>query len=195
MRHVEKSDFQKWIGCPSLNMFVTATLKQGISSPHGYPIPICQHDVVRTAWLLRDRSVKNLIGKSAFKRGERLGFLAFAEGDGLIKRRHLHVLSQVPPGVSPAEYHHLIKAIASRLEWVHREIHVEALTYGASGRGHEPIRYCLKEGFDAFLPEASFLSPVHEGCWLFATERKHRILKLCRTARSSLDCSLQPNTK
>lgn len=161
MRHVEKSDFQKWIGCSSLNMFVTATLKQGISSPHGYPIPICRHDVVRTAWHLRDRSVKKLVGKSAFGRGERLRFLAFAEGDGLIKRTHLHVLSEVPAAVSEDEYRHLIKAVASSLEWIHREVHVAPITYGESGRGYEPIRYCLKEGFDAFLPEASFLPPVH----------------------------------
>ena len=170
-----KDALLKWLEHPDLNTFITVSLKQAYSPfdereciremcaqvssrrrhalTHASWRPITTADVRKTGWLIRDRFTKAVFGARSNRYRP---FLVFAEGDGAIKRRHLHIVSVRPLEMTPAEYERLFRAKTADLDWVHDQVDFRAIETGTDGKVRS---YCLKEGLDAFVPEASFVPP------------------------------------
>lgn len=158
MKYDVKNAYIAWLDSPHLNVFITVTLKQALPSVNENWVRITDSDIVRTARILRDRFTKCITSTSAYRRKRRPGFLVFTEGDGLITRRHLHIVGEKPVDISPEEYDAAFRQTAARLEWVHQEIDIRPLTYRrGETEATGPLRYALKNGIDRFLPEASFV--------------------------------------
>jgi hypothetical protein len=150
---------RSWLSSPDLNVFATVTLRQSRTSDGGDRRWITVEDVSRTAWLLRDRLTKKLLPAGALRKGCGVNFLPFREGNGTEKRFHLHIVTSMPTNMSWEEYRATFFHVSSRLDWVYDEIDLRQI----GGHGHdEPYRvvgYSLKEGTDAFIPEAAFVTP------------------------------------
>ena len=142
-----KTEINDWLSDTPLNVFATVSLRQGIQNDNGTWSRITPEQITRTAWLLRDRFTKAFIGKR-----KQLPFLVFAEGDGTIKRHHLHILTFVPKDRSLREFVDTFRFQALKLDWVYNEIDIQPIQPGAECK---VLHYSLKEGMGAFLPEAS----------------------------------------
>ena len=145
-----KFELLKWLSQADADIFATVSLKQAIHSDEGSWTRITPEQIKRTAWLLRDRLMKATVGKK-----KRLPFLAFVEGDGDIKRFHLHIITQKPSDMAFVEYSDTFRFTAKRLDWVYDEIDIRPIETGSK---RHVISYSLKEGIGAFIPEASFIS-------------------------------------
>ena len=144
-----KKEILDWLSFPTFNVFVTVSLKQAIENEYGGWSRLTPEQVTRTAWLLRDRSTKALVGKK-----KKFPFLAFAEGDGFIKRKHLHFIVASPTEISLMEFSDKLRFQALKLDWVYNEIDIRPIEANEHRR---VIAYSLKEGLSAFIPEASFV--------------------------------------
>lgn len=144
-----KRELLDWLASSELNVFATVSLKQAIENDEAGWSRITPAHTTKTAWLLRDRVTKALVGKK-----HRIPFLVFAEGDGFIKRKHLHIATARPHDISIDRFTDVLRFQASKLDWVHKEIDIRAV----EDKTHrQVIAYSLKEGTDAFIPEASFV--------------------------------------
>jgi len=139
---------------PALNVFITVTLKQARPADDGRLYYMTSDLQRSTAFILRDRVTASLVGK---KRKDTIPFLVFGEGDGIAKRHHLHILTVIPPDVPFEDYSAMFREKALRLDWVYNEIDVRLIRPGTD---RVLIKYSLKEGLDAFIPEASFVPPI-----------------------------------
>ena len=110
--------------------------------------PLQPENVRKTAWLLRDRFTKKLIGK-----GKRLPFLVFVEGKDSYKREHIHIITVKPKNISLLKFDEVFQKTASKLDWVHNEIDIREIEPQTQRR---VISYSLKEGVGALIPEASW---------------------------------------
>ena len=155
-----RSNLIEWVYHSELDHFMTVTLRSALLTPEGFWRPITPEDVKRTAWLLRDRFTKALVGPAAFKRKEYPPFIAFAEGDGRDKRFHLHAVASNPLNISEFEYAELFRRTARKLDWVHSEIDVRPIEKPFNINTRSVISYCLKDGTNSFLPEASFIPDI-----------------------------------
>jgi hypothetical protein len=144
-----RDDLIEWLGGHKPNVFATVTLKQGRPHDGGGWTHISPEDMRETAWLLRDRVAKGLVGHK-----RRIPFLVFKEGDGWIKRYHLHITACLPEDINIARFSSVLREKAQRLDWVYGEIDVRPIEPNTENR---VLKYCLKEGFDALLPEASYV--------------------------------------
>lgn len=146
---MSKDVLKKWLSEKNTDLFATVTLKQAIKKDDGTYLRICSDDIRRTAWLLRDRFLRSIHGR---KQAKIEPFLVFVEGDGLMKRYHLHIALNASQKIPLEEFTLRFKETAGSLEWVFNEIDVRPIDAGTSGR---VISYSLKEGISSFLPEAS----------------------------------------
>lgn len=157
MRNSLKTDYIDWLDAPNLNVFITVTLKQALPNVNGGWVRISDSDIEKTARLLRDRFTKRIVGTGAYRRRERPDFLVFIEGDGLITRRHLHIIAERPEEINQQEYDAAFRQTASRLEWVYQEIDIRPLTYRrGETEATGALRYAFKNGIDGFNLNASF---------------------------------------
>lgn len=152
-----KTDLINWLERPEIDYFLTVTLRQAVLTDDGCWRSITPDDVKKTAWLLRDRFSKALVGPAAFKRRRCPTFVVFAEGDGRNKRYHLHIAASKPSDVSEYDYADVFRRTAKRLDWVYDEIDIRPVDRRLGGNVRAVIAYSLKEGAEAFLPEASFV--------------------------------------
>jgi hypothetical protein len=148
-----KTSFIDWLATDELNVFITVTFKQALFNNEGVWRPITEADVKATAWVLRDRFTKALVGKH-----KKIPFIVFSEGDGFLKRRHIHILSVKPSNFTEQEFREVFCRTALKLDWVYNEIDIREIT---SHTQRNVISYSLKEGTDAFIPEASSLPVTH----------------------------------
>jgi len=130
------------------NVFATVSLRQGIKNDNGTWSRITPEQITRTAWLLRDRFTKAFVGKR-----KQLPFLAFAEGDGAVKRHHLHILTFVPNDKCLLDFVDTFRFQALKLDWVYNEIDIQQIKPGTE---NVLLNYSLKEGMDAFLAEVGW---------------------------------------
>lgn len=144
-----KKELLDWVSGSSLNVFVTVSLKQGIENEVGLWSRLTREQTIKTAWLLRDRFTKAVVGKR-----KKLPFLVFAEGEGFLKRRHLHIVTALPSEMLFLDFSDKFRFQALKLDWVYNEIDVRLIGAGDQRR---VIAYSLKEGTEAFLPEASYV--------------------------------------
>ena len=145
-----------WIcGSANFNTFITLTLKQGLLDDtfRGQVRLINRDDCVRTAWLFRDRLTQRLLRSSRRRGGPRLPLAAFVEG-GDVKRFHLHFVVARPDETTITRFRTAVCHVTEKLDWVHDKIDTREILYACP---EAVVRYCLKEGTDAFLPEASRL--------------------------------------
>ena len=138
---------KEWLSGAQFNVFATVSLRQGIQNDNGTWARITPEQIIRTAWLLRDRFTKAFVGKR-----KQIPFLVFAEGDGTIKRHHLHILTFVPNDKCLREFVDTFRFQALKLDWVYNEIDIQQIQPSTE---HKVLNYSLKEGIGAFLPEAS----------------------------------------
>ena len=144
-----KRELLDWLSTSMVDAFATISLKQGIENADGHWSRLTTEHAVRTGWLLRDRLTKAVVGKK-----QKIPFLVFSEGDGTIKRRHLHIATQVPDNMRFQEFADMLRFKAVKLDWVYNEIDIRPIIDGTARRA---IAYSLKEGIEAFIPEASFI--------------------------------------
>ena len=153
------ASFRSWLSSPDLNVFATVTLRQSRATDHHNRCWITTEDITRTAWLLRDRLTKKLLPAGAARRGDGITFLPFREGNGFEKRYHLHIVTTKPDLMAWEEYKAAFLSVASRLDWVYDEIDLRRLENHHQDEPNRVIAYSLKEGTDAFIPEAAFVTP------------------------------------
>jgi hypothetical protein len=144
-------DYINWFLSQDVDVFATITLTQGIQRDFALEL-LRVESAENTAWKLRDRIMKRVVGPAAYRAKVRLPFIVMCEGDGILKRRHLHILTKKPEHMPFEEYEDEFLQSLHKLEWVRKENKVEPID-----SVHATIRYVLKEGSDAFLPGASYL--------------------------------------
>jgi hypothetical protein len=102
--------------------------------------------------------MKKLVGQSQFKKGIMLPFQVYQEGDGIDQRRHLHIVTIKPFKYSKSEYENIFRSTAQKFEWIYNEIDIQFIEF------QEEIKwvfdYSLKSGYDAFIPEASYVPHI-----------------------------------
>lgn len=144
----------RWLEDQRIDTLATVTLKQALPNEGGGLTMITDDIRKRTAWICRDRVTKAVIGQTSYRRGDRIPFLVFGEGGDGIIRSHLHILIGRPECMSIDDFRTAFVGQVRGINWVHNEIDIKAITHGTDDR---VIKYCLKEGLDAFCPEASAL--------------------------------------
>ena len=155
MKH--DKNLTKWLYSKELNIFATVTLKKRIwtanSKGEYYLEPITKEHIQKTGWMLRDRVSKVLFGTRAFKNKKIPPFLVFTENDS-DNRPHLHILASKPAGMASEECDNLFRTTAQNLDWVYDQIDIRPICPSDITK---VILYSLKTGFDAFIPQASFI--------------------------------------
>lgn len=144
-----KKEYRDWLASTEYDLFAGVTLRQGIQRDDGTWLRITPEDIRKTAWLLRDRYTKALLGKS-----QKLPFLAFCEGDGFIKRYHLHIVMGSTDQMTLRDQSDLFRFTAIKFDWIYKEINICSIKNRTIPR---VLNYNLKEGIGAFIPEASFV--------------------------------------
>lgn len=140
--------YKKWLSDQGANVFVTVTLKKAILNDQGFWVRLNEDHVKKTAWLLRDRVTKALVGHK-----QKINYLSFTEGDGDLKRFHLHLAISKPKEISVEIFDENFRRTALRLDWVYNEIDIKHIHVEDN---RNIISYSLKEGAGSFLPEASY---------------------------------------
>ena len=144
-----KNELINWLSSSPVNVFATVSLKQGIRTDDGCWVSLTNEHIMKTGWILRDRVTKAVVGKKA-----NIPFLVFVEGDGLVKRKHLHIATFKPMSIQFYEFSETFRLKAMGLDWVYNEIDIRPIEADTERR---VIAYSLKEGMGAFIPEASFV--------------------------------------
>ena len=148
-----KHELVDWLSKSPVNVFATVSLKQGIQRDDGGWANLTHEHITKTAWLLRDRLTKAVVGKKS-----KIPFLVFVEGDGVVKRKHLHIVTLKPMGIQFSEFSDTFRFKAMGLDWVYNEIDIRPIVADTERR---VIAYSLKEGMGAFIPEASFIPSMN----------------------------------
>jgi hypothetical protein len=149
---IETLAYRDWLVGEDVDVFATVTMKQAIrrKTPKGVVFePLTKGIVEKTAWVIRDRITKRVLGSAKYRAGLRLRFIPMCEGNGGDKRLHLHVCTQKPYDMSFDEYELKFRKSIKDLEWLREIVEVRPLD-----SKYAAITYTLKEGFDAFLPKA-----------------------------------------
>ena len=111
-------------------------------------------DVERTCKFLRDRSIKSIHGTPAY-RSKSVPFLVFSE-QCLDGREHAHILTLKPSHIDEEAFKNKFTSISNKNDWVHKQIDIQHLKQQRDDP-QTVIGYALKTGFDAFMPNASFV--------------------------------------
>jgi hypothetical protein len=137
--------FRRWISSiTSCTHSITFTFKQALPAIDGRLWHLDRDRCRKTLWILRDRLANFLLGRKG-----RLDWVPFIENDDGQKRWHAHILVGLPNSVTEVAFTEAVRSESRRLEWLHDRIHIEPIcSLDAS------LAYCLKEGPDAFCPEA-----------------------------------------
>ena len=149
-QEIKKSYVHDFLGGCDCDVFATVTLKQADRNLLGQAHYLGGSDHLNAAWFIRDRLRKKLPNRS-----KPCTFLPFLEGESEIKRYHLHILTQKPVLMPFEEYAEKFRSVAMKACAVYNEIDIRPIVPGSY---LQVLKYSLKTGVDAFLPEASFLS-------------------------------------
>jgi len=145
-----ETKFSEWILQSHVNVAITYTFKQGLSIGNGQFEPISDEEIIRTMWLLRDRTTKKILGTRKFKDGYRLPFVVFKEGDGKSIRHHVHIAATKPTDMPLDEYRMIHNKCCENLRWVHQISRFEE-TYDSEGW----VKYCSSYDLSTYLPQSS----------------------------------------
>jgi len=157
--HAERlrSSYSNWLSgvAAECDAFVTATLSQALPNVGGGLTALTREEIARTLRILRDRVTKLLLGRGRYRRGERVTFLPFIEGGDRGTRLHAHICMTIPPGLDRITFQAALRRAARNLEWVRSEIDFQFATTSGQANTARMVLYSLKEGADAFVPEAA----------------------------------------
>lgn len=137
----------------------TLTLKQSIKRESGLSQPMDRNLAQRTAIIFRDRLLKKCIGQRRWRQGERPSFVAFLHTGIVNDNHHIHFATVIPNDVSFEEMSLACKHVAERLDCVKERKEFKLIEDRVGSGSDGMLGYFLKkEGWDAFCPEASFVT-------------------------------------
>lgn len=145
-----ETEFEKWIAETDVNVAITYTFKQGIPLENGMFENISDEEIVRTMWILRDRTTKKILGTNKFKAGHRLPFIVFKEGDGKIIRHHVHIAARKPLDMTLHQFRSIHLECSKKLRWIYGSTHFNPI-YDQNGW----ISYCSSHDLKSYIPQAS----------------------------------------
>ncbi len=151
-----------FISQPDLEFFTTITLKRVLKNEARGFTQLRQEDVEKTAHLLRLWIEDALLGKRR-RKGSRLTFICSFERGGWDGNPHLHIATSNPGGLSGEEYERKIRAVAYKLDWVHTDMDIRPITRDETGNRQGIAIYCLKQGVDALLLNATHIPRCDQG--------------------------------
>ena len=156
--HSEKSQIGNWLS-DSLapNCFATITFKQCKHHDGGVREWInaeiaqttCNELMLRCA-----RHMKKLIRAKSYDHPLWATFIENGHGE---KRLHAHMAINLPTVVSFEDFSRVFGNLCARFDWIDDRIDIKNITVSEDRK--RVIFYCLKEGVDAFQPNASRLVP------------------------------------
>jgi hypothetical protein len=139
-------------------VFVTVTLKQGIRNDAGSWTRITREDCDRTCLLLCQRLSKAIrhgrYGRKYRRSNRDPDLIPVVEGDGDLKRFHLHIDVEKPDEMPIEEFSALVHKIARKLDWVYHEIDVRPIETGTE---LNTLEYILKTGTESLCLGATRL--------------------------------------
>lgn len=151
-----------WISHPDLAFLITPTLKRAVwNQAHGLTY-LRQEDLEKTARLFYLWLEDALLGKRR-RKGHRLtAFATFERGtwDG---NPHFHIATANPRGISAADYENIVRAVASKLDWINTDLDIRPITGDPLTRKEGIAKYCLKQGLDALLTDATYIPRCDQG--------------------------------
>lgn len=144
------------------NFLITITLKQSITS-RKRALVLDDDQVIQNAIFLKDRLQRAL--KREVPEARRSKIVTFYHGRHNGKRKHLHFGLECPRSVSIDRLREIMRSVTANREWIFqsgatgRDINeeVKPVTSYDEDQGIYTIFYCLREGLDSLLPEASDL--------------------------------------
>ncbi len=137
----------------------TLTLKQGVRRESGLTQPMDRNLAQSTAIVFRDRLLKQCVGQKRWRQGERPSFLSFLHMGTMGDNHHIHFATVIPDGVSFEEMSSACEHVVARLDCVKERKEFKLIEDRVGSGSDAMIGYFLKkEGWDAFCPEASFVT-------------------------------------
>jgi hypothetical protein len=147
-----------WLSSVRVNVFITITFKKCLATydPRGQYIlyKMEKSDVEKTSRFLRDRFIKSFHGTPAF-RSKSIPFLVFSEKNK-DEREHVHILTYKPTKIDKEIFKNKLISIANKNDWVYQQINIQHLKQSPNDI-RNLVSYGLKTGFEAFMPNASFV--------------------------------------
>lgn len=151
-----KQALSEWLSSiADYDVFVTVTFKQAILNDEGGLARLTEDECRKTLRILRDRVTKNVLGNARYRSGETMIFVPCLEQGHGIKRLHSHICIKRPSGISLDSFKSNFMSAVSTLDWVHKQIDFREASDSGAANSLRLIRYSLKEGLDAFVPEAA----------------------------------------
>ena len=139
------------------NVFATVTLKQAIVRDDGIRQFVSREECSKTSCFLRDRVSNKVIGRTRYKKGERLDWAPVIESGFGEKRFHLHLMIGKPDEIPHEEFEQKFRDVCDQSIWVYRQIDIQEIR-DIKGNGCRAVAfYSLKEGIDALDLRSSFL--------------------------------------
>ena len=139
------------------NCFVTVTFNQCKHHGQGVREWINKDIVDSTCNELMLRCVKKFKKRTADFDPKFLQWATFIEDGKGSKRLHAHLAVNTSDLIANDEFSETFRNLCARFDWVDERIDIQKLN-GEEDR-RRVIFYCLKEGADAFRPNASHLVP------------------------------------
>ena len=152
----------KFLAQPDLEFFITVTLKRGLRNEAGSVTQLRDEDIEKTARLLQLWFEDKLLGKRR-RKGHRLTFISSFERGTYDGNPHLHLAIANPTGLSMNAYEAAFLAQARKLDWIHSDIDIRAITNDIRGDRKGIALYCLKQGMDALLLNATYIPRYEQG--------------------------------
>lgn len=139
---------------------VTITLKQGRRGQNRLWQPLCTSEIQKLVKDLYKHINKNAF-KSAYKRyGKRVFILGAIEGNGVDKRKHIHLSIGIPNHYDEQYFKSWLLDEIPKYQWVYKQYKVDILeTKQDEIKWH---RYLTKDGFELELFEPQSHSPEHQ---------------------------------
>ena len=141
-----KNEYIEMIDGLKLDIFSTFTLKTAILDDGGSIRYLDDENICKAASFINERFYRRFS-----KEEKALPFLVFAEGK-FQKRPHLHILSSKPSRYTFFDYAREFYQVSRKSYWVNKEADIKPISEQTK---RNLIGYCLKEGADALLLEAS----------------------------------------
>lgn len=137
----------------------TLTLKKRVMRESGLWEPMDRNLAQSTAIIFRDRLLKRCIGQRRWRQGERPSFLSFLHIGMCGDNYHIHFATVVPAGVSFDEMCTAAEHVTGSLDCVRERKEFKLIEDRVGSGSDGMLGYFLKkEGWDAFCPEASFVT-------------------------------------
>ena len=145
---------------PERKLAVTITLKQGRKGQNGIwqRLNITEiHKLVHALY----KQINKMAFKSAYKRyGKRVFILGAIEGNGVDKRKHIHLSLGIPAHYDPQYFRSWLLNEIPKYQWSYKKYQVDILdTKQDEAKWHY---YITKDGFELEFFEPQTHSPEHQ---------------------------------